>query len=45
MKRSRPTSFEETNPEVWVQLGEESRNTNTTILETIQELNDEVAQL
>lgn len=40
-----PTSFEESNPEVWVQLGEEPCNTNTTILETMQELKYEMAWL
>ena len=29
-----PTTFPKTNPEVWVQLGEEPRNTNPTILAT-----------
>eukprot|EP00253_Pinus_taeda_P020750 PITA_20750 len=33
------------NPELWVQLREEARNTNLTILETVQELKDEMARL
>lgn len=44
MIREGTTSFPETNPEVWVQLGEESCNTNTTILETVQELNNEISR-
>lgn len=40
-----PASFPETNPEVWVQLGEEPRNTNVTILETMQDLKGEMARL
>lgn len=39
------TSFQEANPHVWVQIGEELRNTNTTILEIVQELRDEVNRL
>jgi len=35
----------ESNPELWVQLGEEARNTNQAILETIQELKNEMARL
>lgn len=31
-------TFQETNPEEWVQLGEELRNTNSTILEIVQDL-------
>lgn len=33
------------NPEIWVQLGEEGRNTDLAILRTIQELKDEMACL
>ena len=33
----------ENNPELWVQLGEEARNTNLAILETVQELKNEMA--
>lgn len=33
------------NPELWVQRGEETRNTNLAILETIQELKNEMARL
>lgn len=33
------------NPELWVQLGEEARNTNQAILEMVQELKDEMAWL
>eukprot|EP00253_Pinus_taeda_P010864 PITA_10864 len=33
------------NPELWVQLGEETRSTNLAILETIQELKNEMARL
>lgn len=39
------TTFQETNPIVWVQLGEELQNTNSTILETVQELKAEMARL
>lgn len=39
------TSFQETNPEVWVQLGEEPHNTNIEILETVQKLKGEMARL
>jgi len=42
---TRPASFVETNPEVWVQLGEELHNTNISILETVQQLKDEMARL
>jgi len=35
MTRLGPASFPETNPEVWVQLGEEPCNTNVTIMETV----------
>jgi len=31
------------NPELWVQIGEETRNTNHAILETVQELRNEIA--
>ena len=33
------------NPELWVQLGAETRNTNLAILETVQELKNEMARL
>lgn len=33
------------NPKIWVQLGEEARNTNLTILETVQELKNKMARL
>lgn len=33
------------NPELWVQLGEETRSTNLAILETVQELKNEMARL
>lgn len=33
-----PTTCPKTNPEIWVQLGEEACNTNLTILEIVQEL-------
>eukprot|EP00253_Pinus_taeda_P015903 PITA_15903 len=33
------------NPELWVQLGEEARITNQAILETVQELKNEMARL
>eukprot|EP00253_Pinus_taeda_P012064 PITA_12064 len=33
------------NPELWVQLGEEARSTNQAILETVQELENEMARL
>lgn len=36
-------SFQEGNPKVWVQLGEEPRNTNIDILVIVQELKDEMA--
>ncbi len=35
----------ENNPELWVQLGEETRTTNQAILETVQELKNEMARL
>eukprot|EP00253_Pinus_taeda_P017986 PITA_17986 len=35
----------EINPELWVQLGEEARTTNQAILETVQELKNEMARL
>lgn len=35
----------ENNPELWVQLGEEAKNTNEVILETVQELKNEMARL
>eukprot|EP00253_Pinus_taeda_P012641 PITA_12641 len=35
----------EGNPELWVQLGEEARITNQAILETVQELKNEMARL
>jgi len=35
----------EGNPELWVQLGEEARVTNQAILETVQELKNEMARL
>eukprot|EP00253_Pinus_taeda_P015343 PITA_15343 len=35
----------ENNPELWVQLGEEARVTNQAILETVQELKNEMARL
>eukprot|EP00253_Pinus_taeda_P006899 PITA_06899 len=35
----------ENNPELWVQLGEEARVTNQAILETAQELKNEMARL
>jgi len=31
LTRTRPTSFPKVNPQVWVQLGEDPRNTNATI--------------
>ena len=33
------------NPELWVQLGAETRSTNLAILETVQELKNEMARL
>eukprot|EP00253_Pinus_taeda_P028245 PITA_28245 len=33
------------NPELWVKLGEEARTTNQVILETVQELKNEMARL
>eukprot|EP00253_Pinus_taeda_P016846 PITA_16846 len=35
----------ENNPELWVQLGGETRTTNQAILETVQELKNEMARL
>eukprot|EP00253_Pinus_taeda_P011976 PITA_11976 len=35
----------ENNPKLWVQLGEETRTTNQAILETVQELKNEMARL
>eukprot|EP00253_Pinus_taeda_P031271 PITA_31271 len=35
----------ENNPELWVQLGEEARITNQAILETVQELKNDMARL
>lgn len=35
----------ENNPELWVQLGEEARVTDQAILETVQELKNEMARL
>eukprot|EP00253_Pinus_taeda_P010902 PITA_10902 len=35
----------ENNPELWMQLGEEARITNQAILETVQELKNEMARL
>lgn len=35
--------FQEGNPEVWVELGEEPQNIGTDIRETVQELKDEMA--
>lgn len=40
-----PATGPETNPEIWVQLEEEARNTNLVILETVQELKNEMAYL
>lgn len=40
-----PVAFPETNLEVWVKLDEEPCNTNTTILETMQELKSEMPWL
>lgn len=40
-----PVTFPETNLEVWVPLGEEPRNTNPTILETVHELKNKMAPL
>ena len=38
-----PTENPRDNPELWVQLGEETRSTNLAILETVQELKNEIA--
>lgn len=40
-----PKQFSKANPEMWVQIGEESWNTNIVILETIQELKNKMAKL
>jgi len=40
-----PATNPRDNPELWVQLGEETRSTNLAILETIQELKNEMARL
>jgi len=40
-----PKSFQEGNPEVWVQLGDEPQNPNADIWVTVQELKGEMAQL
>lgn len=40
-----PATGPETNSEIWVQLEEETRNTNLVILETVQELKNEMAYL
>eukprot|EP00253_Pinus_taeda_P018524 PITA_18524 len=53
MRRARSASHKcvvgqgpaENNPELWVPLGEEARNTNLAILETVQELLNEMARL
>jgi len=37
--------FAGNHPELWVQLGEETRSTNHAILETVQELKHEMARL
>jgi len=39
------TSFQEGNPKVWVQLGEEPRNTDIDIMVIVQDLKDEMARL
>ena len=33
------------NPELWIQLGAETRSTNLAILQTVQELKSEMARL
>jgi len=38
-----PVTGLENNLELWVQLGEEARNTNLAIFETVQELKNEMA--
>jgi len=38
-----PATSPGNNPKLWVQLGEETRNTNLAILETVQELKNEMA--
>lgn len=40
-----PATNPRSNPELWVQLGEETRSTNLAILETVQELKNEMARL
>ena len=40
-----PATGPKNNPELWVQLGEEARNTNLAILEIVQELKNEIARL
>ena len=40
-----PGSNPQENPELWVQLGEATRSTNLEILETVQELKNEMARL
>jgi len=41
----RPTTNPRDNPQLWVQLGDETRCTNLAILETVQELKNEMARL
>lgn len=45
MSRSDNVTHPQGNPEIWVQLGEEGRSTNLTILEIVQELKNEMARL
>ena len=40
-----PATNPRDNPELWVQLGEETRSTNLAILETVQDLKNEMARL
>lgn len=40
-----PVPSLENNPDLWLQLGEEARNTNQAILEIVQELKNEMARL
>ena len=40
-----PATNPRDNPELWVQLGEETRSTNLAILETVQELKNEMDRL
>ena len=40
-----PATSPEPNPELWVQLREEAHNTNMAILDTVQELKNEMARL